>query len=378
MSILTASRKTSQYGTPPHVLPPLLNFTLAASAAIFAGGLVGVDASGDLHAADPAYASFAALKITGVAAKDVSNAGGAAGAKSGDVQPGAFFFDNGDGITKANIGQIVYASDDHTVNKSDAAGARPAAGYVVGPPDPKSGQIPVLVGMPWLFVTNPELGGGAQPFKARAVLTSVAAYTGAAGVLTANANGAIGAQDGVTLAVGDVVLLAEDKAAEAKDAGPYVVTALGGASAKFVLTRCDWWATGATLQQGSIIEIGGEGTLFGGSSWKCFAAAAKVVDTDAPVLWPSVVKATVTLVAGAYTLGAAEGLFLRSTTKSQVTITRNTANTSTATTGGYSAPVASRTAGVGGTGAVLVRAEVAAGTLNNADISTLDVVITNW
>lgn len=123
--------------------------------------------------------------------------------------------------------------------------------------------------------------------QARAVITSIAAYTAAGGVLTANANGAIGAQDGVTLAAGDVVFLPTDKAAAPADAGPYIATAVGGASAKFVLTRPNWFRTGSHQPSGQMITLGGEGTLWQGSEWKSLVAASTfVVDTTDGAFYP--------------------------------------------------------------------------------------------
>ena len=121
----------------------------------------------------------------------------------------------------------------------------------------------------------------------RAVLTSVATYVAAAGVLTASATGAIGAQDGVTLAEGDLVLLPTDKAATTSDAGPYIVTAPGGTGVKFVLTRPDWYRTGSHQSSGQIITVRAEGTKYGGSEWKSLVAASTfVVDTTDGGFYP--------------------------------------------------------------------------------------------
>lgn len=180
-------------------------------------------------------------------------------------------------------------------------------------------------------------------------------------------------QNGITYAAGDVVLLTNQTTAAQN--GPYVVGTVSGTAP---LTRPTWWAAAKVIPQGTVFEVGPEGTLLAGSSWKCTCAKGAVVDTDDPAVYPRKVGGTVTLVAGVATLGAAHGLFLLSTTKSQVTLTRNTADTSTSTTGGYAAPVASRTAGKIGTGAVGIAAQVAAGTTNTADVSTIDWLVTNW
>lgn len=194
------------------------------------------------------------------------------------------------------------------------------------------------------------------------------------GVVTANvANLAaftVASNDGLTYAEGEKVLLA--KQTTAAQCGVYVVGAVAGGTAP--LTRVADLAAGMTYINGSVVEVS-EGTLWAGSSWKAMCTGTKIVGTDDPLFYPKTVHRTVTLVAGTVTINSDMWLF--STTKSTVTVTRNTANTSTLTTGGYSAAVAGRTAGKGGTGAVTVQAEVAAGTINVADISTLDVLVTN-
>jgi hypothetical protein len=73
-----------------------------------------------------------------------------------------------------------------------------------------------------------------QPVKA-ATTTTLAANTYSGGVLTASGDGAIGAIDGVTLAVGDRLLVMHE--ASALKNGIYVVTALGDGSNPYVLTR---------------------------------------------------------------------------------------------------------------------------------------------
>ena len=153
-----------------------------------------------------------------------------------------------------------------------------------------------------------------------------------------------------------------------------MVGAVGGGTA--ALTRAADFASGLAIVNGEIVEAS-EGTLWQGSTWKAMCTGAAIVGTDDPLFYPRVVKGTLTLVAGTITLGATQGLYLLSTTTSPVVVTRNTAGTTTSTVA-YAAPVASRVAGKSGTGAVLIRAEVAAGTINVADVSTLDFCITNW
>jgi hypothetical protein len=99
--------------------------------------------------------ALATLRSVGIALKQVDNLTGAAAALNVSTAAGVFYFDSGggaDAITKANVRAVVYASDDHTVNLTDGAGARPAVGTVWGPPDAR-GQIPVALGMTSLNAT---------------------------------------------------------------------------------------------------------------------------------------------------------------------------------------------------------------------------------
>lgn len=372
---LTKDRKTDQLGTPDQVIPGINAFPVAASAKLYAGGLVAINSSGYAVAAS----ADNTLKIVGVADKLADNTGGANGDISVTVNVGAFFFDAGDTIAKKDVQSVVFASDDHTINLGDGAGLRPAAGVVWGPPR-ADGQIPVLI--PPLAGSGAGGGGGgggtspSTAFKARAVLTSVASYTASGGVITASSTGAIGAQDGVTLAAGDEVLLPAGIAAAAADSGPYVVTDPGGAT-KFVLTRPDWWAHGAAIAQGAIIEVGGEGTNFAGSTWKALCAKGKLVDTDDPTLYPKDQRFTVTLSSGAYRIGAGgggENLFLLAGANIQATM-----NTPAGTLGTnkLGVPSGTRTTGYAGTAHVAVNSYVDAGTISG-ETSTVDVLVSNW
>lgn len=364
MTAATADRKAPQYGSPDEVDPSLLSLPVAASTIIYAGTFVASDASGN---AVPA-SSNSALKLWGRCEVQVDNSAGTAGAKRVQVRQGVFAFNNSgagvDQITAANIGLPCYAVDDNVVALTDGNGARPFAG-VIFPFDPNNtAQIQVGVGPSFAPVGVSGAASGSA-LKARGVVfanvASLAAFT-------------VAANDGITYVAGDVVLLTAQSTAAQN--GPYVVGTVGGGTAP--LTRPSWWSAGSLIEEGSVIEVGGEGTIFGGSSWKALCAKAQIVDTNDPVLYPRVCKATVTLASGTYTLGATEGLFVKSTTRSIAVVTRNTVGGTVTSTILYAAPVAGRVAGVSGTGALQVNAVVAAGTTNAADTSTVDVLLTNW
>lgn len=362
MTAATVDRKAPQNGAPNQVLPSLVNLPVAATTTIYAGTMTASDAAGN---AVPASASTA-LKLWGRAETQVANTG-AAGAKRINVHPGVFAFNNSgagvDLIAAANVGSPCFAVDDNVVSLTDGGGIRPFAG-IIFPFDPNN-TAQVQVGIGPGFAPSYPGGGGTEAFKARGVVfanvASLAAFT-------------VAANDGITYVQGDTVMLTAQTSGLQN--GPYDVGVVAAGVAP--LTRPSWWSASSEIQQGQVIQVGGEGTIFGGSEWKALCAKSKIVDTDDPVFYPRMCKGTITLAAGTITLGATQGLFLKSTAASSIIVTRNTAGTSTATTGGYAAPVASRTAGVSGTAAAVLQAQVAAGTISNADVSTLDFIVQNW
>lgn len=237
---------------------------------------------------------------------------------------------------------------------------------------------------------NNILGGadtaaGSPNFKCRAVVTALSgSYTGSGtGTLTASAAAAFGTQDGIsTLAAGDNVFLPAGltNVTAAKDAGPYILSVLGTGSIAWILTRPQWWPTGATIQEGQSIVIGGEGSVFKGAEFRAMCGKSQVVDTNDAKLYPKNYRKTITLSSGTYTIGAGGGnelLFLYDTTLSSVQLTENTGS-GTLGTNRLGAPAASRVAGAIGTAAIVVNSYVDAGTVATSDNSTVDVLVTNY
>lgn len=318
MAALTQDRKSDPLGTQDQVYPVLLRYPVEASTSIYGGALVGINAAGN---AVPASA-IGSLKLIGRAERQILNlatggttgpdgiANGNAGSISVPVKQGVFYFNiNADStIDKTKFGQNVFASDDNTVSLSDAGGTRPFAGWVVDYPSnmtTSTTQVGVFVGVANPFALNPELQNTATQYKARAVVTSLQAYTGSGtGTLTETVNGAWAAQDGITNVVNDIVFIPEGTAnlTAAKDAGPWQISSLGAAGAKWVLIRPDWWQNGAAIVQGIFIVIGGEGTVWAGNSFTSFVATGKLVGTDAPLFWPERSQATGTLANGSLAL----------------------------------------------------------------------------
>ena len=178
--------------------------------------------------------------------------------------------------------------------------------------------------------------------------------------------------DGITYVAGDVVLLANQTTPA--ENGLYVV---GTVATTAPLTRIAGLPTGATYRNGCTVEVS-EGTIYAGSSWKAMGTGALVVGTDNPAFYPRVCKAKITLASGTKTLGATEGLYLFSVAKSVVQLTRRDAGGTVTSTIMYASADGTRVAGVSGTGAIVVQAVVAAGTINAADNSVVDVLVTNW
>ncbi len=193
---------------------------------------------------------------------------------------------------------------------------------------------------------------------------SVTAFVGVAGGT---------AQDGITYVAGERVLLANQTTAAQN--GIYVVGTVGSGVAP--LTRAADMPAAAPVVNGCIVEVS-EGTIFAGSTWKAMCTGAKVVGTDDPNFFPRVCKGILTLAAGTYTLGATEGLFLFSTTKSVVKAGFNTAGGTVSATVNWRCASAGRTAGKSGTAAATIIATVAAGTIDTDNASTMDFEITNW
>jgi len=290
------------------VLPNLFpgDLPVAAATKIYANSIVAKNASGF---AVPASASTSQV-IVGRAIRTVDNSGGAAGDLDVTIEQGAFDFNIAAGanaVTVADIGALVFAQDDNTISKTDQGGTLSVAGVLLNLYTPANNSTTRAI-----VQLGPSLGFGvsaivAGALKARAVVTSLAAYTAVSGVLTANANGALAAQDGVTLAVGDVVMLpavvSGGATVAAADAGPYVVTSLGSASSKYVLTRPSWFAHGSGIPLAATVDVA-SGTIYAGISWRSFAGKGAIVGTTDPAMYPRCVKGTQALTGGAATVSS--------------------------------------------------------------------------
>lgn len=119
-----------------------------------------------------------------------------------------------------------------------------------------------------------------------AALPACTYANGASGVgatLTGDANGALAAQDGVTLAVNEY-LLVKNQVAGLQN-GLYKLTTVGDGGAPFVLTRATGMDTTGEFVGASIYVE--SGTTLGATNWTCTNASAPTVGTTAITLLES-------------------------------------------------------------------------------------------
>lgn len=323
----------------------------------------------------------------------VNNATGIAGALFAEIEffheRKLYLVNNDDGTTSGHGTPVTAAQRETMISvlndnagTQDLDGARADLGIFYDFSEDGSGML-------WVEFVYPSSSqdegpapspGGSNAFVARAVANqNLAAYTGTGtGTLTASANGAIGAQDGVTLAAGDILILRIDctNLAALSDAGPYVVTALGGASARYVLTRPSWWFTGTAIPSGKSIDVS-EGTLFNGTSWRTSAVKGKIVDTDDPILFPKSVTLQVTMNGASPSLFTITTVPMRSATKSNAIAMYAGGGTPAATTLAYQPGVITPSTTLGAASSVTISAVKAQMVGVNTDTALVNVTLVN-
>lgn len=115
----------------------------------------------------------------------------------------------------------------------------------------------------------------------RAATTGALAAHGRVGnVLTASANGALAAQDGITLAATDRLLVKDEGAGTHLENGLYTVTQVGTAGTPWILTRTTDADTSAEVTTGLYTFIE-EGTTLAGTAWVLRTANPITLNTTA-------------------------------------------------------------------------------------------------
>lgn len=217
---------------------------------------------------------------------------------------------------------------------------------------------------------------------ARGVFTSLGGTTTyAAGIMSGPTNTALGTQDGLTVAVGDVLWAQKGltNLPAAAQAGPWQILTLGSGSSKWTACRPWWYATGSTIPVDFVVRIGPEGTgvtpAFAGTRWMSFGGPGLVVDTDDPLFWPQYVSGSYTAASGVV-VNAVSTFPIRSSTLSSIKAT-NQGTTAHASTVGPPR-VTALTGGAIGTSALTMKAESAPGTTNTSDVGVYTIAVQNW
>jgi|GEM_PF-404680 len=357
--------KNTRLGTDDSYEPLLLALPVEANTMIFGGTMVAQDAAGF---AVPA-SSNAAFKILGRCQRQINNLTlnipyGAQGAQTVQIEQGCFDYANSVGadlISQANYLTYCYAVDDNTVSLTDGGGTRPVAGVILNVAS--NGRVYVLLSGSSPYAVNPEIQLIASQYIARNVgpganVAVLASYT-------------VAGNDGVTNVQGDVVFLYAQTTKSQN--GPYVVGVVAVGLAP--LTRPDWYVTGSAFASGQLFKLGGEGTVFKACEFK-ITNAAGVVDTADPGVYPGRITQQVSLGAGAPTgTVTISNVPILSATKTQVVSARITPFTPSLTVSYNPSPM---TQGAIGTGSVVFQAQLAAGTINTADGSLMNVTVINF
>jgi hypothetical protein len=146
-------------------------------------------------------------------------------------------------ITKVTVDLYGRVTNTSQMSLTDASAPTAAFDFnaqrLTGLADPTSAQDAATKN----YVDNAVLGLDPKPSVRAATTAALPAVTATNTTLTANANGALAAQDGVTLAAGER-LLVKNQAAAAQN-GIYIVTQVGSGATPFILTRAadmDSWA----------------------------------------------------------------------------------------------------------------------------------------
>ena len=316
--------------------------------------------------------------VIGVSQEPVVTGGATDGAVRMVVLTDSIFLFNAGAIAPVDstpYGTVLYADSDNTVSLGTSS---TIAGRFMGIQDDGLVRVFISNQASWFDGLEPE--GTTRAYFARNVCTTftAASYTGTGTGVLSFANHLLDVQDGVTNVVGDGVFLPGGTlgscAITAADVGPYVVTALGGASAHAVFTRPSWWVNGLIVPTSQSVKIGPEGTLFGNTDWTSSAAPGCVVGTTDPAMYPDRVTQEVTLGSSTKTI---TNVPILSATKSNVIATLASVGGTTTNTVGYGTLVAP-TPGYIGTASTVVDALAAGMTKNSTlDTSILTVTIVN-
>jgi hypothetical protein len=325
MTALAAPRDTPQMDNSP--ITNLMGGAIDTTKTFYPGAMIAFDPATQYYT--PAVAT-STLVTVGVYQGDLDTiAPGSGITYIPDVRQGVFKLAAGTGADAIPAttppGTPLYVIDDQTVGLTNGNGTRPLAGKLVQVDSSTSGTPPGNDGVPgvWVEIRATQGSDAATDVPAQvgvsrtvraAITSSLPAYTAASGVLTANANGAIAAQDGVTLAVNDRVLLTAG--ASGADNGIYTVTSLGSAGTPWVLTRALDWDTGNVVSGMGIFVTAG--TANAKSIYNLTTDSAITVGTTSLTFEKYSTANLPTVAVGAILLGAAASAMVATTQQGQL------------------------------------------------------------
>jgi len=281
-------------------------------------------------------------------------------------------------ITSAHRDAPAFMYDNDTYYPDDLGGTLSFGGWVGDVLDngrvmiKHSAQLRVLYE---LYSAGQATPGSTSDDDVRTVATSLPAGTFSGGVLTLTATGAFStAQDGVTLAVGDKFIIPVGTittlVVSAANSGVYEVTSLGATGVSASFTRTARWAQGAIIKPGTRVRVGGEPTIFHGTTWRAEpVTAAKVVGTDDPLLFPERVIVQKTCSSGTASIATVP---LRAAGKFSVLCDYNGGTPAATTT---SIQASTQTPGGIGTASIVIQEQSVLGTLVNTGTATCAVTI---
>lgn len=229
----------------------------------------------------PGGQSSSQIKIGGSGAfVDLTSAQSVAGRKTFSVSPTV---PNGSAASDAAaFGQIASALAPYAQLASPAFTGAPTT------PTPASNDNSnIVANTSWVQSLVSALAAGLQPKPTAAYATAAAlpayTYNNSAGTITANANGALTIDTG-SPQVNDVVLINQETGANNPYNGLYVVSAVGGSSAPFKLTRHVDMNTGGQFP-GAFIPVENYSLATGGTQsntlWLCNPARSFTLGTTA-------------------------------------------------------------------------------------------------
>lgn len=310
-----------------------------------------------------AAGSEASGPVLGVASHRADNSAGASGAASCNLAQGMFRRVNSStsALAQTDAPCVCYAEDDQVARKNPTATA-PILGIFMG--FEADGVTPLV----FISAANNialASGGGA-------VAPNVGTVQSARYVMTTNvADLAVFtvAQDGVTGVAGNVVLLANQTTPSQN--GLYVIGTVGGGTAP--LTRLPAMPAGAILPPGTEVHVDA-GTLFADTVWFVPTAATVTVGTTSHTWYPRSVTQTVAFPINTGTITITNVPIL-SASKTFINVMNAIEVTADLTVRYGLNGVA--TAGTVGTASAVIIAEIAAGTVNVDDDSTLLICVIN-